>query len=170
MGMFGRFTERAQKVIQFAQDEASYFNHDYIGTEHILLGLIREGEGVAANVLYDMGLELEDLRDQIIDIIGEGEEPSSIMGLTPRTKRVFDLSKEEARNLGQNYVGTEHLLLGIIREAEGVAAAIIRSMGVDLESVRIEIINILHQNQGKARTGIKQRLCGPDDSKLYPGR
>ena len=148
MAMFGRFTERAQRVIEFAQEEAEYFNHDYIGTEHILLGILREGEGVAANVLIGMDLDLDDLREQIIDIVGEGVEETNIMGLTPRTKRVFELSAEEARNLGQNYVGTEHLLLGLIREGEGVATAIIRSMGVDLESARIEIINMLNHNQG----------------------
>ncbi len=146
MAMFGRFTERAQRAIYLAQEEANELNHDYLGTEHILLGLVREGEGVAATVLDEMGVDLEDLRDQIIDIIGEGDEPAEFLGLTPRTKRVFELSGEEARILGQNYVGTEHLLLGLIREGEGVAAAILRNLGIDLEKARIEVINTINQN------------------------
>ena len=148
MAMFGRFTERAQRVIYLAQEEAGEFYHDYIGTEHILLGLVKEGEGVAANVLDNMGVDLEELRDQILDIIGEGDEPAKVLGLTPRTKRVFELSFEEARKFGQNYVGTEHLLLGLIREGEGVAAAILRNSGIDLEQTRTEILNRLNQNYG----------------------
>lgn len=146
MAMFGRFTERANKVIYLAQEEAGELYHDYIGTEHILLGLVKEGEGVAANVLYDMGIDLEDMRNQIIDIIGEGDQPAKVLGLTPRTKRVFELSFEEARQLGQNYVGTEHLLLGLIREGEGVAAAILRNSGIDLEKTRTEVMNAINQN------------------------
>ena len=151
MAMFGRFTERAQRAIHLAQEEAGSLNHDYIGTEHILLGLVREGQGVAANVLIGMGVDLEDLRDQIVDIIGVGEEEPETLALTPRTKRVFELSIQEARNLGQNYVGTEHLLLGLIREGEGVAAAILRNSGVDLEKARIEVINALDQNYNTSK-------------------
>ena len=146
MAMFGRFTERAQRAISLAQEEAATLNHDYLGTEHILLGLVREGEGVASNVLIEMGVDLEDLRDQIVDIIGLGEQPPEALALTPRTKRVFELSIEEARILGQNYVGTEHLLLGLIREGEGVAAAILRNSGIDLEKARLEVMNALNQN------------------------
>ena len=150
MAMFGRFTERANKVIYLGQEEAGELYHDYIGTEHILLGLVKEGEGVAANVLYEMGIDLDDMRNQIIDIIGEGDEPAKVLGLTPRTKRVFELSFEEARKLGQTYVGTEHLLLGLIREGEGVAAAILRNSGIDLEKARAEVMNAINQNYNTA--------------------
>lgn len=146
MAMFGRFTERAQKAIYLAQEEAGLLYHDYIGTEHILLGLVKEGEGIAAAVLDDMGIDLEDVREQIIDVIGEGDAPAKLRGFTPRTKRVFELSFEEARILGQSYAGTEHLLLGLIKEGEGVAVAILRNSGVDLERTRLEIINMINQN------------------------
>ncbi len=146
MAMFGRFTERASKAIYLAEEEARMLNHDYIGTEHILLGLVKEGEGIASVVLDNMGIDLEDLREQIVDVIGEGDEPSKVRGLTPRTKRVFELSFEEARILGQSYAGTEHLLLGLIKEGEGVAAAILRNSGVDLERTRSEIITMINQN------------------------
>ncbi|KNF07985.1 chaperone protein ClpB [Gottschalkia purinilytica] len=149
MGMFGRFTERAQKVIYLAQEEAKELNHNYIGTEHILLGLAKEGEGIAAKVLTGLGVNLESLREQVINIVGKGNEPEELLGFTPRTKRVFELSFTEARALGHNYVGTEHLLLGLIKEGEGVAAAIIKGMGVDLDKAKQEIVNMLGQNYGK---------------------
>ncbi|WP_422717876.1 ATP-dependent Clp protease ATP-binding subunit [Gottschalkia purinilytica] len=147
--MFGRFTERAQKVIYLAQEEAKELNHNYIGTEHILLGLAKEGEGIAAKVLTGLGVNLESLREQVINIVGKGNEPEELLGFTPRTKRVFELSFTEARALGHNYVGTEHLLLGLIKEGEGVAAAIIKGMGVDLDKAKQEIVNMLGQNYGK---------------------
>ncbi len=144
MAMFGRFTERAQKVILLAQEEAQKLRHNYVGTEHLLLGLIGEGEGIAAKVLMNMGISLEGIREKIIQIIGlGGEEGAQLLGFTPRTKRIFELSFAEARALGHNYIGTEHLLLGLIREGEGVAAKILIDSGVNLSKAREAIIKVL---------------------------
>jgi len=143
--MFNRFTERARKVLVLAKEEARRFNHDYIGTEHILLGLVREGEGVAAAVLQKMGLDLEAIRLEIEKLVQPGPS-TQILGdipFTPRAKRALELAAEEARNLGHNYIGTEHLLLGLIKEAEGVANQVLMNLGLDLNSVRNEIMNIL---------------------------
>ena len=145
-GSFDRFTERARKVLTLAQEEAQRFNHNYIGTEHLLLGLVREGEGVAAKVLSNLGIELTKVRSAVEFIIGRGER--SVMGeigLTPRAKKVIELAVDEARRLGHHYIGTEHLLLGLIREGEGIAAGVLESLGVNLEKVRSEVIKVLTQ-------------------------
>ncbi|MBN3040952.1 MAG: ATP-dependent Clp protease ATP-binding subunit [Candidatus Omnitrophica bacterium] len=139
--MFNRFTERARKVLVLAKEEARRFNHDYIGTEHILLGLIREGEGVACAVLQNSGVDLERLRIEIEKLISSGSV-GSVLGdipFTPRAKKALELSAEEARNLGHNYIGTEHILLGLLREEEGIASQVLFSMGVDLKRVKDEI-------------------------------
>jgi ATP-dependent Clp protease ATP-binding subunit ClpC len=145
--MFNRFTERARKVIILAKEEAKRFNHDYIGTEHILLGLIREGEGVASAVLQNLGLSLDKIRLEIEKLVQPG--PATVVSgdipFTPRAKRVIELSMEEARQLGHNYIGTEHLLLGLLHEGEGVAAQALLSLGLDLNKVRTEIMELLGQ-------------------------
>lgn len=143
MGLFGRFTERAQKVLYFAQEEAKALYHNYIGTEHILLGLIREGEGIAAQALKNLGVQLETIRSKVEALIGRGDVPGEVVGYTPRAKRVLELSMAEARRLGHNYIGTEHLLLGLIREGEGVAARVLQEVGVELNKARDEIMKLL---------------------------
>ncbi|MCX5680866.1 MAG: ATP-dependent Clp protease ATP-binding subunit [Candidatus Omnitrophica bacterium] len=143
--MFNRFTERARKVIVLAKEEAKRFNHDYIGTEHLLLGLIREGEGVAAAVLQKIGLDLESIRIEVEKVVQPGPQ-TQVMGdipFTPRSKKALELAAEEARALGHNYIGTEHLLLGLIREGEGVAYRVFLNMGIDLERVRNEVMELL---------------------------
>ena len=130
MDRFDKFTDRARKVLTLAQDEAQRFNHNYIGTEHLLLGLVREGEGVAARVLENMNVELPKVRTAVEFIIGRGDRPVvGEVGLTPRAKRVIELAIDEARRLGHNYIGTEHLLLGLVREGEGIAAGVLESLG-----------------------------------------
>ncbi len=130
MDRFDKFTDRARKVLTLAQDEAQRFNHNYIGTEHLLLGLVREGEGVAARVLENMNVELAKVRTAVEFIIGRGDRPVvGEVGLTPRAKRVIELAIDEARRLGHNYIGTEHLLLGLVREGEGIAAGVLESLG-----------------------------------------
>src|SRR5579875_1837542 len=144
---FDKFTERARKVLTLAQEEAQRFNHNYIGTEHLLLGLVREGEGVAAKVLSNLGVELTKVRSAVEFIIGRGERPpQGEIGLTPRAKKVIELAVDEARRLGHHYIGTEHLLLGLIREGEGIAAGVLESLGVNLEKVRSEVIKVLTQS------------------------
>ena len=143
--MFNRFTERARKVIILAKEEAKRFNHDYIGTEHILLGLIREGEGVASAVLQNLGLTPDNIRLEIEKLVQAG--PATVVSgdipFTPRAKKVIELAMDEARNLGHNYIGTEHLLLGLIREGEGVASQVLLNLGLDLNKVRSEVVNLL---------------------------
>ena len=135
--MFERFTDRARRVVVLAQEEARMLNHNYIGTEHILLGLIHEGEGVAAKALESMGISLESVRQQVEEIIGQGQQaPSGHIPFTPRAKKVLELSLREALQLGHNYIGTEHILLGLIREGEGVAAQVLVKLGADLNKVR----------------------------------
>src|SRR6202000_443417 len=132
-GMFERFTDRARRVVVLAQEEARMLNHNYIGTEHILLGLIHEGEGVAAKALESLGISLEAGRQQVEEIIGQGQQaPSGHIPFTPRAKKVLELSLREALQLGHNYIGTEHILLGLIREGEGVAAQVLVKLGADL--------------------------------------
>jgi len=144
---FDKFTDRARKVLTLAQDEAQRFNHNYIGTEHLLLGLVREGEGVAARVLENMNVELPKVRTAVEFIIGRGDRPVvGEVGLTPRAKRVIELAIDEARRLGHNYIGTEHLLLGLVREGEGIAAGVLESLGVSLDKVRHEVIRVLSQS------------------------
>src|SRR5881409_3058538 len=148
--MFERFTDRARRVVVLAQEEARMLNHNYIGTEHILLGLIHEGEGVAAKALESLGISLEGVRQQVEEIIGQGQQaPSGHIPLTPRAKKVLELSLREALQLGHNYIGTEHILLGLIREGEGVAAQVLVKLGADLNRVRQQVIQLLHGYQGK---------------------
>ena len=147
--MFERFTDRARRVVVLAQEEARMLNHDYIGTEHILLGLIHEGEGVAAKALESLGISLEAVRQQVEEIIGRGQQaPSGHIPFTPRAKKVFELSLREALQLGHNYIGTEHILLGLIREGDGVAAQVLVKLGADLNRVRQQVIQLLQGSQG----------------------
>jgi ATP-dependent Clp protease ATP-binding subunit ClpC len=142
--VFERFTDRARRVVVLAQEEARLLNHNYIGTEHILLGLIHEGEGVAARGLESLGISLESVRKQVVEIIGEGSQaPSGHIPFTPRAKKVLELSLREALQLGHNYIGTEHILLGLIREGEGVAAQVLQKLGAELHKVRQTVIQLL---------------------------
>ena len=142
--MFERFTDRARRVVVLAQEEARMLNHNYIGTEHILLGLIHEGEGVAARTLESMDISLEAVRRQVEQIIGRGQAaPVGHIPFTPRAKKVLELSLREALQLGHNYIGTEHMLLGLIREGEGVAAQVLQKLGADLNRVRQSVIQLL---------------------------
>ena len=153
--MFERFTDRARRVIVLAQEEAKLLNHNYIGTEHLLLGLIHEGDGVAAKALESLGISLEAVREQVQDIIGKGQhKPGGHIPFTPRAKKVLELSLREALQLGHNYIGTEHLLLGLIREGEGVAAQVLVKLGADLNSVRQQVIQLLAGFQGKETVGV----------------
>jgi len=146
---FDKFTDRARKVLTLAQEEATRFNHNYIGTEHLLLGLVREGEGVAAKILSNLGVELNRVRSAVEFMIGRGDRMLvGEIGLTPRAKKVIELAVDEARQLGHHYIGTEHLLLGLIREGEGVAAKVLDSFGVNLEKVRTQTIQVLSQSGG----------------------
>ncbi len=148
--MFERFTDRARRVVVLAQEEARMLNHNYIGTEHILLGLIHEGEGVAAKALESLGIALEGVRAQVEEIIGQGAQaPSGHIPFTPRAKKVLELSLREALQLGHNYIGTEHILLGLIREGEGVAAQVLQKLGADLNKVRQQVLQLLSGYQGK---------------------
>src|SRR5690625_625304 len=148
--MFERFTDRARRVVVLAQEEAKMLNHNYIGTEHILLGLIHEGEGVAAKALESLGISLEAVRQQVEEIIGQSQQaPSDHIPFTPRAKKVLELSLRVALQLGHNYIGTEHILLGLIREGEGVAAQVLVKLGADLNSVRQHVIQLLSGYQGK---------------------
>ncbi len=148
--MFERFTDRARRVVVLAQEEARLLNHNYIGTEHILLGLIHEGEGVAAKALESLGISLESVREQVQEIIGQGQQaPSGHIPFTPRAKKVLELSLREALQLGHNYIGTEHILLGLIREGEGVAAQVLIKLGADLNRVRQQVLQLLSGYQGK---------------------
>jgi ATP-dependent Clp protease ATP-binding subunit ClpA len=143
---FDKFTERARKVLSFAQEEAQRFQHNYIGTEHLLLGLVREGDGVAAKVLQNLGVELPRVRSAVEYIIGRGDRVVlGEIGLTPRAKKVIELAVDEARRLNHHYIGTEHLLLGLIREGEGIASGILESVGLNLEQVRRETLAVLNK-------------------------
>ena len=148
--MFEKFTDKARRVVVLAQEEAKLLNHNYIGTEHILLGLIHEGEGVAAKALESLGINLDAVRDQVQEIIGQGQQaPSGHIPFTPRAKKVLELSLREALQLGHSYIGTEHLLLGLIREGEGVAAQVLTRLGADTNRVRQQVIQLLSGFQGK---------------------
>jgi len=152
--MFERFTDRARRVVVLAQEEARMLNHNYIGTEHILLGLIHEGEGVASKALESLGISLESVREQVQEIIGQGQQaPSGHIPFTPRAKKVLELSLREALQLGHNYIGTEHILLGLIREGEGVAAQVLVKLGADLNRVRQQVIQLISGYQGKEGSG-----------------
>lgn len=146
MAMFGRFTERAQRVITLSQQIAQQLGHSYVGTEHLLLGLVREEEGIAAKALKNLGVEVEDIQQIIVQSIGVGNKPVELLGYTPRTKKVFELSVAEARNLNHNYVGTEHLLLGLISEGDGIASKILVQLGVNLQNVREAVLKLLNSN------------------------
>ena len=152
--MFERFTDRARRVVVLAQEEARLLNHNYIGTEHILLGLIHEGEGVAAKALESLSISLEGVRAQVEEIIGQGgSSPSGHIPFTPRAKKVLELSLREALQLGHNYIGTEHILLGLIREGEGVAAQVLVKLGADLSRVRQQVIQLLSGYQSGGASG-----------------
>ncbi|HQR08774.1 MAG TPA: Clp protease N-terminal domain-containing protein, partial [Gemmatales bacterium] len=146
--MYERFTDRARKVMQLANQEAQRFNHEYIGTEHILLGLVKEGSGVAANVLKNLDVDLRKIRLEVEKLVQSGPDMVTMGKLpqTPRAKKVIEYAIEEARNLTHNYVGTEHLLLGLLREDEGVAAQVLRNLGLKLDDVRDEVLNLLGHN------------------------
>ena len=147
---FDKFTERARKVLRFAQEEAQRFQHNYIGTEHLLLGLIREGEGVAAQVLMSLGVDLEKVRKEVEEIIGRGDHiVLGEIGLTPRAKKVIELAVDEARLLNHHYIGTEHLLLGLIREGNGIGARVLESFGLNLNEVRVKTIQVLNDTRNK---------------------
>jgi ATP-dependent Clp protease ATP-binding subunit ClpC len=153
--MFERFTDRARRVMLLAEEEARRLNHDYIGTEHILLGLIREGEGVAAKTLGSLGISLQAVRGQVEEITGRGRQaPSGRIPYTPRAKKVLELSLREALQLGHKYIGTEHILLGVIRDGEGPAAQVLVNLGGDLNQVRQQVIQVLHGHQGEKDPGL----------------
>ncbi|MGH2544498.1 MAG: Clp protease N-terminal domain-containing protein, partial [Ardenticatenaceae bacterium] len=143
---FDRFTKKARRVLALANEEAQALNHGYIGTEHLLLGLVREGDGVAARVLKDLGVDLPKVRTAVEDIVGRGKRATlGRIGLTPRTKRVIELAVDEARRLSHHYIGTEHLLLGLAREGNGIAADVLASLGVSLDSVRRRTQDVMKQ-------------------------
>jgi ATP-dependent Clp protease ATP-binding subunit ClpA len=169
--MFERFTDRARRVIVFAQEEARLLNHDYIGTEHLLLGLIHDGEGVAAKALESLGISLQAVRREVEESIGQGQSaPTGHIPFTPRAKKVLELSLRDALQLGHNYIGTEHLLLGLLREGKGVAAQVLVKLGADLSRVRQQVIGLLSGYAGAVATaeqvGARVRLVRmtvPDD-------
>jgi len=157
--LFERFTERARQVVVLAQDEARALKHNYIGTEHILLGLLREEEGLAARVLESLDITVEEVRAQVARIVGQGDEVTSgQIPFTPRAKKVLQLALREALSLGHNYIGTEHILLGLVREDEGVAARILLDFDADAEKIRSEVLRVLSEPQPRARRG---RSRGP---------
>ena len=163
--MFERFTDRARRVVVLAQEEARMLSHNYIGTEHILLGLIHEGEGVAAKALESLDISLEAVRAQVEEIIGQGQQaPSGHIPFTPRAKKVLELSLREALQLGHSYIGTEHILLGLIREGEGVAAQVLQKLGADLNRVRQQVIQLLSGFQGKESTASAAAAAGGGDA------
>jgi hypothetical protein len=149
---FDKFTERARRVLTLAQEESLRFNHNYIGTEHLLLGLVREGDGVAASVLANLGVELNRVRSAVESTIGRGDRPAfGEIGLTPRAKKVIELAVEEARRLNHHYIGTEHLLLGLVREGKGIAADALGGLGVGLDDARTQVVRVLSQARPQRR-------------------
>ena len=166
--MFERFTDRARRVIVLAQEEARLLNHSHIGTEHLLLGLIHEGNGVAAKALESLGIGLEAVRQQVEEAAGRGEQtPGGRIPFTPRAKKVLELSRREALAMGHNYIGTEHILLGLIREGEGVAAQVLARLGADLNLVRQQVIRVVHdrQDRDEPRTGLRARRSSRADGR-----
>jgi hypothetical protein len=162
--MFERFTDRARRVVVLAQEEARALDHNYVGTEHILLGLIHEGQGLAAKALESMGISLESVRQQIEEIIGRGKQASAgHIPFTPRAKKVLELSLRESVLLGHNYIGTEHILLGLIHEGEGVAAQVLVRLGADLDRVRLRVIQLLagYQSPGPEVRAVRARPFPP---------
>jgi ATP-dependent Clp protease ATP-binding subunit ClpC len=169
--MFERFTDRSRRVIVLAQEEARMLDHGYIGTEHILLGLIREGDGHAARALESLGISLDAVRQQVEAFIGRGQQaPSGPVPFTPRAKKVLELSLRESLQLGHNYIGTEHILLGLLREGDGVAAQVLVTLGADLNRVRQQVIQLLHGYQGQdvesagSHPGEREPAGLPDDA------
>jgi hypothetical protein len=168
--MFERFTDRARRVVVLAQQEARMLNHDWIGTEHLLLGLIHKGEGVAAKALESLGISLDEVRQQVVEILGRGQDqqvPSQHIPFTPRSKKVLELSLRESLQLRQDYIGTEHILLALTREGDGVAAQVLVKLGADLNRVRQQVIELLSGQQprpgrralhGTAETDVQARL------------
>ena len=166
--MFERFTDRARRVLVLAQEHARLLDHSYIGTEHVLLGLIDEGEGVAAKVLTDLGISLDAVRERIKEVIGTGgSSPPGSIPFTPRAKKVFELALREGLQLGHNYIGTEHLLLGLIREGEGVAAQILTSLGLDLSIARQKAIQTLSGTLSGQKPPASRYLRSPIDPESY---
>jgi len=162
--MFERFTDRARRTVVLAQEEARMLQHNYIGTEHLLLGLIHEGEGVAAKALESLGISIEAVRQQVEEMIGRGQHaPSGHIPFTPRAKKVLELALREAIALGHNYIGTEHILLGLIREGDGVAAQVLVRLGADLNRTRQRVIEVLH---GHGHHGVGAIRVGPGDETL----
>jgi ATP-dependent Clp protease ATP-binding subunit ClpC len=152
--MFERFTDRARRVVVLAQEEARLLNHNYIGTEHILLGLVHEDEGVAANALESLKIRLDAVRREVEELIGQGESPpSEHIPFTPRAKKVLELSLREAIQLGHNYIGTEHILLGLVREGEGVAAQVLVKLGASLPKVRAQVLQLVAESPGEGASG-----------------
>jgi ATP-dependent Clp protease ATP-binding subunit ClpA len=174
---FDKFTERARRVLTLAQEEARRFNHHYIGTEHLLLGLLAEGEGVGARVLQNLGVQLSQVRQRVEFIVGRGESTTTgEMGITPRAKKALELATDEARRLRHHYIGTEHLLLGLLREDEGLAARVLLSLGVTLPRVRDEVMVVLASEAGStrrpfaiAREGIARAFGGRRGSSAADG-
>ena len=159
---FEKFSERARRVLSLAQEEAQQFNHNYIGTEHILLGLVRESEGVAARVLSGLGGDLTKVRSAVEFIIGRGDRPAQgEIGLTPRAKKVVELAVDEARRMNHTYIGTEHLLIGLLREGEGVAAGVLESLGVTLDKIRAETHRILSRSSSSGAHGARTSTRTP---------
>jgi ATP-dependent Clp protease ATP-binding subunit ClpC len=161
--MFEKFTDRARQVIVLAQEEARTLNHNYIGTEHLLLGLIHEGEGVAARALESLGISLEDVRRDVEEIVPRGQhELSGHIPFTPRAKKVLELSLRESQQLGHDYIGTEHILLGLIREGEGVAAQVLVALGADRQRVRQQVLQLLggREEAGESEAGGRSEAAG----------
>jgi ATP-dependent Clp protease ATP-binding subunit ClpA len=159
MDSFDKFTERARTVLSLAQEEAQRLNHTYIGTEHLLLGLVREGDGVAAAVLRNLGVDLTSVRAEVERTVGRGDHSvQGDIGLTPRAKKVFELAVDEARRLNHHYIGTEHILLGLVREGEGIAARVLESLGVNLEKVRQTTIQVLSRSSTPPPAGVYTTL------------
>ena len=166
--MFERFTDRARRVVVLAQEEARTLDHGYIGTEHLLLGLIREGDGVAARALESLGISLDAVREQVGQIIGRGQQPPpGHIPFTPGAKKVLELALREAQQLGHGYIGTGHLLLGLIREGSGVAAQVLVGLGADLSRARQQVVQLLAGRQGEDVTG--EDLPLPGDAPAYAG-
>ncbi|HLN17854.1 MAG TPA: Clp protease N-terminal domain-containing protein [Acidimicrobiales bacterium] len=166
--MFERFTDRARRVLVLAQEEARLLNHNFIGTEHILLGLIHEGEGVAAVALRELGISLEAVREKVEETIGmAGSAPSPSPPFTPRAKKVLELSLREALQLGHSYIGTEHMLLGLVREGEGVAAQVLVFLGADLGRVRQQVVMLMSGYQGREVATVEQRVSGVGDPEPF---
>jgi ATP-dependent Clp protease ATP-binding subunit ClpC len=157
--MFERFTDRARRVVVLGQEQARELGHNYIGTEHLLLGILAEGEGVAVSVLGELDVSLETARQQVLEVIGRGKgQPSGHVPFTPRAKKVLELSLREAKSLGHAYIGTEHILLGLIREGDGVAAQVLVNLGAELKKVRQQVIRLLHVQPGE---GARVEAAGP---------